>query len=297
MYSRSNIFPVALLAAMIPFAARADDPGMKVMGHFGVWTSLAGTAQDGKPMCAIGMAKDAKGREIYIKYYPETDIIAFQVWKDSWEIPTNKEILVDVQINGGKAHSIMGLGLPDANGDGIESDLFLSGSFRTDTLQFIGEIKAGQEAKISFPDGSEGAWTLGINGATAAVESFLSCARMIAPGHDLDADAVEKTQPFASTSKYPEQVVANMHAGCMAPKNWQSRGIPRPLMEFMCDCFVEETQKAISLDEFIFWEQASRQGGDLNEGVKAINNKSEKAKQICKTRVENSGLLEKYRRN
>jgi hypothetical protein len=158
--------------------ARADIQKIEASGQ---WQAYAGAREDNRALCGIG-TEGADTRRILIEQHTGETGLELLLRKDSWEIPANTPVVLQVQIDGGTAMPLQATGTDHQ----VAADLTFD-----QTVPFMRGIRAGRQILIAFPSGNETVWTGGLAGSARAINAFNKCRNGLGP-----AEAAAPTQPF-----------------------------------------------------------------------------------------------------
>jgi hypothetical protein len=214
---RGLLLAAAVTAALAgPANAEVSDTGV-----FGYWTTFAGVATDGKPVCGMSTDWSVGGRgpttgSFVIKYFGRPGLVV-HIGRDGWQVRYGQPVPVQIQIDQAPAMKIVAYGADKDQGVLLEFVIKETDIWAVTGKPAIGEflnlLSSGRQITVSFPDGNEAPWVGQLAGATAALHSFDACvvtmnaASKGAPG---TAQAPGTTQPFTpketpkpSTSSQP----------------------------------------------------------------------------------------------
>ena len=172
-------------------------------GVFGYWTSFAGVATDGKPVCGMSTSWEIRGQtvgEFLIKYFGQDEVVV-HVGRVGWDVPYGQPVRVQIQIDQAPAFKVVSHGIGEREGSGsglleftIRHDDVWAVTGKNAFDEFVSLLSAGRQITVSFPDGSEPSWTGQLAGSRAALQSFMAC------GTTIDAAnraTPRTTQPFS----------------------------------------------------------------------------------------------------
>jgi len=158
---------------------------MNKTGVFGVWSIWTGLSKENTPMC-LATIENATS-EFDIKYTVNGGLF-IQLHKTGWNIPTNTNISMTMQIDHAPSLKLRTNAGNDA--DTLEFVWNMTEiNPNTSKLyweEFLEGITHGSQIKMAFPDGNETMWVGSLNGSTAAMNSFNLCVLHISSA----------TQPF-----------------------------------------------------------------------------------------------------
>ena len=170
----------AALAVSLP--ASAD---VRVLATAGLWTAYGGTSGDNKAVC--GLSTDgAETRRIAIQQNAGVNGLELRLTKDSWSIPANTQVELQVQFDRYPLVAMQAAGLDHA--------LVATMTFEQ-SLPFMRGVRAGRQIQVYFPSGNEPPWTGGLVGSARALNAFNACRSGLGPA------AV--TQPFRPAGPPP----------------------------------------------------------------------------------------------
>ena len=180
-----------LLGALAP--AMAD---MTVYYHVGSWDAFSGPGDDGKPVCGVGSTNPVDHRSLSIRYTVGGDTTLFQAKKPTWNIPQGTQITAVMQLGLDAPWNLQAVG----NGQIVEWSL------DRDAVQlFDAQFRRGSSMTLTFPQGNEAPWTIGLNGSTAISNAFGRCVTDMTQRAQQAAAPTSPTQPFGQA---PGQVAA-----------------------------------------------------------------------------------------
>ena len=183
---RNSMIGMVLCCALATPAA-AD---MTVYYHVGSWDAFSGPGDDGKPVCGVGSTNPTDHRSLSIRYEVGGDTTLFQAKKPNWNIPQGTQITVVMQLGLDSPWNLQAVG----NGQIVEWSL------DRDAIQlFDQQFRRGSSMTLSFPQGNEPPWTIGLNGSTAISNAFGRCVRDItqrAQQAAAPAAPAQATQPY-----------------------------------------------------------------------------------------------------
>jgi hypothetical protein len=190
------------VAAALAAPANAEVSGT---GVFGYWTTFAGVANDGKPVCGMRTDWSVGGQttgRLMLKYFGQPEIVV-HIARVGWQVPYGQPVPVQIQIDQAPAMNVVARSGQEGGGDLLEFTIKETDVWPVTGKPAVGELVAllssGRQITISFPDGNEPPWVGQLAGSTAALHSFVACgttmdaARKGAPG---PARAPGTTQPF-----------------------------------------------------------------------------------------------------
>jgi hypothetical protein len=181
----------AALAAGFALPARAD---VNVYYHVGVWDAFDGQGDDGQPLCGIGSRSPSDGRAFSLRFTIGGDDVTFTATKPGWNIPTNTQIPVVVQV---------GLDQPwteQAVGSGNRVEWTLS---RADVQTFDGQFRRAASMTVTFPSGNEQSWIISLAGSTAASNAMGRCVTDLTRRANAAAAPAATSAPANQTATQP----------------------------------------------------------------------------------------------
>jgi hypothetical protein len=150
-------------------------------------------------VCGVGSTNPVDNRSFSMRVPIGSDNVTLQARKPTWSIPASTELPVVLQIGLDAPWNAQGTG----NGQLVEWTLD-SAAMQTFDAQFR---RAGSMT-VSFPNGNEPPWTIGLNGSTAISNAFGRCVTDLtqrASGAQRPAAGQpEATQPFGKAPTPPE---------------------------------------------------------------------------------------------
>jgi hypothetical protein len=167
---------------------------------FGYWTTFAGVATDGKPICGMSTDWGVKGQttaRFLIKYFGRDEIV-IHIGRVGWQVPYGQPVKVYIQIDQAPVIEFL------SHGVGEEKQSVLECTIKRDDVwaatgknaieEFLALLSAGRQITVSFPDGSEPPWAGQLAGSRAALQSFMACGTTIGAAN---REAPGATQPFS----------------------------------------------------------------------------------------------------
>jgi hypothetical protein len=218
--NRENPIRGLLLAAGVAAALAAPaNAEVSDTGVFGYWTTFAGVANDGKPVCGMSTDWSVGGQttgRFMIKYFGQHEIVV-HIARVGWQVPYGQPVPVQIQIDQAPAMKAIARGAEEGQGGLLEftiedTDVWAV-TGKPAIEEFVNLLSSGRQITVSFPEGSEPPWVGQLAGSTAALRSLDACvitmnaASKTAPR---TAQAPGTTQPFTpketpkpSTSSQP----------------------------------------------------------------------------------------------
>lgn len=194
---RRLLLAIGVAAALAaPVGAEVSDTGV-----FGYWTTFAGVATDGKPVCGMSTDWAIRGQttgSFLIKYFGKDEVLV-QIGRVGWQVPYGQPVTVHIQIDQAPAIKALSHGGGEMQGWSfleftIKRDDVWAATGKNAIEEFLALLSAGRQITVSFPDGSEPPWVGQLAGSRAALQSFMAC------GTTIDAanrGAPGTTQPFS----------------------------------------------------------------------------------------------------
>jgi hypothetical protein len=170
---------------------------VSVYYHAGSWDAFSGPGTDGRMVCGVGSTNPVDNRSFSMRVPIGSDTVSFQARKPTWSIPAGTELKLVVQIGLDTSWTVQGTG----NGQMVEWTLD-SAAMQTFEAQFR---RAGSMT-VSFPNGNEPPWTIGLNGSTAISNAFGRCVTDLtqrAGAQQPAAGPSGATQPFGQAPTQP----------------------------------------------------------------------------------------------
>lgn len=172
----------ALLMAVSASTVHAET---RTLSSSGLWSAYGGTDEQQRRVCGV-VTVGADGRRIDIAQYSENGGIDLSLQKDSWAIPANTEIPLQVQFDRDGAVPSRGVG----DGRRVVAHLSFEQS-----VPFMRALRNGLQIRIYFPSGNEPVWTGGLSGSGRAIDAFNDCRTSLVSSNP--------TQPFANAPPPP----------------------------------------------------------------------------------------------
>jgi hypothetical protein len=190
-----------LLAAGLA-AALAAPAGAEVSdtGVFGYWTTFAGVATDGKPVCGMSTDWQRGGATVgsfMVKYFGGDGIVV-HIGKVGWQVPEDQRVTVLMQVDRAPAMRVQARGGTAGGVSALEFAIASNDTWaatgKNAVEEFVKLLANGRQITVSFPDGSEPPWLGHLDGARAALQSFMACGTTIDAANNR---APGTTQPFS----------------------------------------------------------------------------------------------------
>ena len=166
-------------------AVFADE--LRTYYHVGSWDAFTGPGTDGKPLCGVGSTNPADNRSFSLRFTIGGENVLFQVKKPTWNIPSGTQLPVVMQIGLNTPWNVQG------GGDGQVVEWTMD----RDSMQtFDNQFRGASSMTLTFPNGNEPPWTIGLNGSMAISNAFGRCVT--------DLARQQATQPSASAAPAPQ---------------------------------------------------------------------------------------------
>jgi hypothetical protein len=181
----------------LPAGAEVSDTGV-----FGYWTTFAGVATDGKPVCGMSTDWGVEGQttsRFLIKYFGQDELV-IHIGRFGWQVPFGQPARVRMKIDQAPTMEIVSHGVvAEKHGSSllefaIKRDDVWEPTGKSAIEEFLALLSAGRQITISFPDGSEPPWVGQLAGSQAALQSFMACGATIEAAN---RGAPGGTQPFS----------------------------------------------------------------------------------------------------
>lgn len=194
---RSTILAATVITALCGGSASAD---MRVYYHQGSWDAFSGRDATGKDVCGAGSTNPVDNRSFSLRFEVGSELVSFTAKKPSWNIPADTDIPVVMQL---------GLDAPwnvQARGNGQIVQWTMD---RNAIQTFDEQFRRGSSMTLSFPNGNEPPWTIGLNGSTAVSNAFGRCVTTMTQQQTQQAPMASTgqpsgaTQPFGATPSQP----------------------------------------------------------------------------------------------
>lgn len=149
----------------------------------GAWVNYWVRADNGQLGC--GMRYGGAASSMHVKWFVGQPALQVHLFKDSWQIPSNREVLVEMGVDG------YSLGEAKASGEtkvgrgwryGVV--VFYVGEFADSPgklREFLEGFRDAKKLWVRFPYGTEAPWVLDMTGSRDAVATFSNCITRIAP--------------------------------------------------------------------------------------------------------------------
>ncbi len=168
---------VASAALTCATPAMAD---IRQLASSGRWSAYGGTGDDNRPLCGVG-TEGAEGRRILIQQYAGDTGIELHLKKDSWDIPPNTPVTLQVQFDGVAPEPMQATG--------SDHQIVVNMTF-DQSVPFMHDLRADRQIRVFFLSGNEPPWTGGLSGSGRAIDAFNTCRGGWVP-------AGGPTQPFS----------------------------------------------------------------------------------------------------
>lgn len=178
--TRSALLIGTLLATMS--VAGQGHAETRTLASSGLWSTYGGTDEGGHNVCGV-VTVGADGRRIDISQSVSDGGIELALQKDSWAIPPNTPIEMQVQFDRSAAVPTQGVG----NGPRVTARMNFEQS-----VPFMRSLRNGVQIRVFFPSGNEPVWTGGLSGSGRAIDAFNECRANLM--------ASSPTQPFSGTA-------------------------------------------------------------------------------------------------
>lgn len=185
MITRSELLIGTLLATLsVAGQAHAET---RTLASAGLWSTYGGTDAAGHNVCGV-VTVGADGRRIDISQSVSDGGIELALQKDSWSIPPNTDIQMQVQFDRNGAVPTQGIG----DGRRVMARMNFEQS-----VPFMRSLRNGVQIRVYFTNGNEPVWTGGLSGSGRAIDAFNDCrANLI---------ATSPTQPFSGSAPATQQ--------------------------------------------------------------------------------------------
>jgi hypothetical protein len=188
-----------MAALAVPACAETSNTGV-----FGYWTTFAGVASDGKPVCGMSTDWELRGQttgSFVIKYFGLDEIVV-HIGRMGWQVPYGQPVTVHIQIDQAPVLEVLSHGSGERQAWSIleftmKSDDVWEATGENASEEFLALLSAGRQITVSFPDGSEPPWVGQLSGSRAALQSFTACGTTI--------DAANRRRPGATQPFSPKE--------------------------------------------------------------------------------------------
>jgi hypothetical protein len=204
------IFRIVVGPALFLFALSAACPVQAQITETyraGLWHAYQGGQDANRPFCGIATS-GGEGRRVAVQQYPGESGLELRLSKDSWAIPHETQIALQVQFDD---HPKVA-----ARGMGGEHDVNVALPFEQ-SVPFMRALRDGRILRVAFPEGTETMWTGGLAGSSSAINAFNNCRETLAP-----ATPAQPTQPYRAQPATSEPLPA------LRPPVSQPFGSPTP---------------------------------------------------------------------
>ena len=174
-----------ILAAFACLAAPGARAETTEIYRSGLWSAYSGTTADQRRVCGIATA-GADGRRVAIQQFASTPGLELELSKDSWTIPDNTPVTVQLRFD----YRDQVQGQMTGSGRAMAMQMPYEQS-----LAFIRALRDGRVLQVFFPDGNEVVWTGGLAGSARAIDALNTCAAALEPS--------APTQPFQPNPMTP----------------------------------------------------------------------------------------------
>ena len=163
--------------------------------QIGAWKAYGGTDNGGVQTC--GLINTGKDRALSIRSWANSNDLAIQVFKNSWNIPKGAEVAIQLQFDSYTPWGAeKGTAMPP---NGVEFSIPTK-----DTEAFIREFGLASRISVSFPNGNEPSWSGGLTGTAVLSGVFIDCIFKMRGGDDATQPySSERTQPFSVAPSQP----------------------------------------------------------------------------------------------
>lgn len=180
MMTRSALLIGTLLATVsVAMPVHADS---RTLASSGLWSTYGGTDAAGHNVCGM-VTVGGDGRRIDISQSVSDGGIELALQKDSWGIPANTSIDMQVQFDRNNAMPAQGVG----DGRRVMARMNFEQS-----VPFMRALRNGTQIRVYFPNGNEPVWTGGLSGSGRAIDAFNECRSNLM--------AATPTQPYANAA-------------------------------------------------------------------------------------------------
>ena len=182
---KSIVTATAMVALLTGSAFAADIYKGDVITHqHGAWTTSELVGDTGKPLCYA--ENTGQDRFFSIKYQSGSDTMFFHLFKSGWNLPELTRVDVNMQVDNAPIITYPMFARPGIGGGTVlEYDFTHNTDPKTGETyltEFLNLIRSGVQVKFFFPEGNEGAWIGGLNGAAAALDDMGECMKGLIAG-------------------------------------------------------------------------------------------------------------------
>jgi hypothetical protein len=173
---------------------------MRTYYHVGSWDAFSGLDPSGKEVCGVGSTNPLDNRSFSIRFTVSGNDVLFEVKKPNWNIPSDTQLPVVMQIGLNTPWNVRG------GGDGQLIEWTMD---RNSMQAFDQQFRGATSMTLSFPNGNEPPWTIALNGSMAISNAFGRCvtdmsarqaaSQPAAPPPVTQPYGQGPTQPFAPT--------------------------------------------------------------------------------------------------
>jgi hypothetical protein len=170
-------------------------------GHYGLWTTFAGTTVNGNQMCGAGVF--GGGKTFLIKAWG--GFIFIQLMRDGWDLVEDKAITFDFQVDQAPVYTLRGLSHqgPDNKFGILEFQFNLKTTDPTNldhpdepfVVTFFNLLENGNQITFTFP-GSEAPWFGSLVGSHDAITAFTDCVAKLKSESTKGITQSKVTQPY-----------------------------------------------------------------------------------------------------
>ena len=175
----------AILVAFACLAAPGTSAQTTEIYRSGLWSAYSGTTEDQRRVCGIATT-GADGRRVAIQQYSGMPGLQLELSKDSWTIPNNTPVTVQLKFDYRDQMQAQMIGAGRAMATQMPYE---------QSLAMIRALRDGRVLQVFFPDGNEVVWTGGLAGSGRAIAALNTCAASMEPA--------APTQPFQSNPTPP----------------------------------------------------------------------------------------------
>lgn len=154
----------------------------RTLASSGLWSTYGGTDAAGHNVCGV-VTVGGDGRRIDISQSVSDGGIELALQKNSWAIPPNTNVDMQVQFDRNASTATQGVG----DGRRVTARMNFDQS-----VPFMRSLRNGIQIRIFFPNGNEAVWTGGLAGSGRAIDAFNECRASLV--------ASSPTQPFSGSN-------------------------------------------------------------------------------------------------
>lgn len=177
--------PLSVIAGLLLLAAPASPAAAQSVTLYqsGLWRTYSGRTSTGQALCALGTAFENK-RQLYVKWFEGADNLVVQLFKSGWAIAPDASAPLVFRLDRSPPWRVRTVRL------GRVTDFLEFPIGHDEVRAFTRDFTGSNTMAIEFPGGDEAAWTVSLQGNSAAMDALVRCIERLAGPDDLQ-------QPYA----------------------------------------------------------------------------------------------------